>query len=785
MSIHMNHIDETFGYVIETLSNNEDDFNEYSIDKIEEELPRLKSLVSDGMYDGITREEMLSLVIETAIHMTTSQPQLGILASAVQMYEMYKNTPKTFTDYVQLAYEHVNTKTKQHSPLISKEVYDIVFENASTLDQAIQHKRDLRIDIFGLKTLEHSYLLRMNGKVVECPQYMYMRVAIGIHKGDISRALETYNLLSNGYFIHATPTLFHAGTPTPQLSSCFLLTMKSDSIEGIYDTLKTCALISKTAGGIGFSVQNIRSTGSYIRGTNGTSNGIVPLLRVFNNTARYVDQGGGRRKGSFACYIEPWHSDIMDWLELRKNNGTEELRARDLFYAMWTPDLFMHRVKSRGTWTLFCPNEAPGLEDCWGADFEELYERYEKEGRGKQTISAEDLWLSIVKSQIETGMPYMLYKDACNRKSNQQHLGTIRSSNLCAEIVQYSSEDEVAVCNLASLSLPRFVKHNNSTNMLNFDFEYLHQVTRVLTRNLDCIIDNNFYPVEAALRSNFRHRPMGIGVQGLADVFLKLRYPFDSDEAQQLNKDIFETIYHAACTESVQLAQEKGAHETFQGSPMSKGQMQPDMWNVTPSARWDWKSLRADIKQYGMRNSLLVAVMPTASTAQILGNNECVEAYTSNIYMRRVLSGEFPVINRHLIKDLCNMGLWTPELRTQIIANNGSIQNINAIPDNMKKLYRTVWELNQKSILDMAIGRSPYVDQSQSMNIFMASPTINKVTSMHFYGWEHGLKTGLYYLRTRPAATAVQFTVESSHVREQRSEERACEGTDGCQMCSA
>jgi ribonucleoside-diphosphate reductase alpha chain len=622
------------------------------------------------------------------------------------------------------------------------------------LDSTIIYDRDFGFDYFGFKTLEKSYLLRIDGKVAERPQHMYMRVSIGIHKNDIESAIKTYHLMSERWFTHATPTLFNAGTPKPQMSSCFLLTMKEDSIDGIYDTLKQTAKISQSAGGIGLAIHNIRATGSYIGGTNGTSNGIIPMLRVFNDTARYVDQGGGKRKGAFAIYLEPWHADVFAFLDLRKNHGKEEMRARDLFYALWIPDLFMKRVEENGDWSLFCPNEAPGMSECWGEDFEKLYTQYEAAGKARKKIKAQELWFAILESQIETGTPYLLYKDAANRKSNQQNLGTIKSSNLCTEIMEYTSKDEVAVCNLASLALPRFV------NGESFDFEKLYEVTYQATKNLNCIIDNNYYPIEEARNSNMRHRPIGLGVQGLADVFILLRLPFESDLAKMLNKNIFETIYFAAMTASKDLAKEQGAYQTFKGSPLSKGVFQFDMWGVEPSDRHDWNTLRKEVIQFGVRNSLLVAPMPTASTSQILGNNECFEPYTSNIYTRRVLSGEFVIVNKHLLRDLIRLGLWSNAMKNKIIAANGSIQNIDEIPADIKELYKTVWEIKQRNLIDMAADRGAYICQSQSLNLFVDNATASKLTSMHFYAWKKGLKTGMYYLRTQAAAQAVQFTIE-------------------------
>ena len=654
-------------------------------------------------------------------------------------------------------HEFVNPKTGKKAPLIADDVFQIIQDNSAILDSTLIYDRDFSYDYFGFKTLERSYLLRIGGKIVERPQHMLLRVALGIHKEDIDAAIETYDLMSKKYFTHATPTLFNSGTPKPQMSSCFLLTMKDDSIDGIYDTLKQCAKISQSAGGIGLSIHHVRATGSYIRGTNGTSNGIVPMLRVYNDTARYVDQGGGKRKGSFAMYIEPWHADIFEFLDLKKNHGKEEMRARDLFYAMWVPDLFMKRVEEDTTWTLMCPNECPGLSDTYGADFEALYTKYESEGKGRKTIQAREVWEKILESQIETGTPYMLYKDACNEKSNQKNLGTIRSSNLCTEIIEYTALDEVAVCNLASIALPKFVKDGK------FDHDELFRITYIVTKNLNKVIDRNYYPVPEARNSNMRHRPVGLGVQGLADALIMMRYPFTSPEAKKLNQDIFETIYYASLTASKDLAKIDGPYETYAGSPISEGKFQWNLWNLQESdlsGNWDWSVLREEVKEHGVRNSLLLAPMPTASTSQILGNNECFEPYTSNIYTRRVLSGEFIVVNKHLLVDLVKLGLWNEELKNEIIRQNGSIQNIDVIPENIKTLYKTVWEMSMKDIIDMAAERGAFIDQSQSMNLFMENANFGKVTSMHFYAWKKGLKTGMYYLRTKAAADAIKFTVQ-------------------------
>jgi ribonucleoside-diphosphate reductase alpha chain len=710
--------------------------------------------VIEGIYDGVTTSELDNLAAETAATMAVRHPDYALLASRIAVSNLHKNTRKSFSETMRALYNYVDEKTGRKAQLIADDVMQVIDDHADLLDSTIIYDRDFGYDYFGFKTLEKSYLLKINGKVVERPQHMIMRVAVGIHKNDIDSVIETYNLMSERWFTHATPTLFNAGTPKPQLSSCFLLTMKSDSIDGIYETLHQCAKISQSAGGIGLSIHHVRATGSYIRGTNGTSNGIIPMLRVFNDTARYVDQGGGKRKGSFAIYLEPWHADIFEFLDLKKNHGKEELRARDLFYALWIPDLFMKRVEAEGQWSLFCPNEAPGLADCYGTEFEMLYTRYEQEGKARKTIPARELWAAIIESQIETGTPYMLYKDACNEKSNQKNLGTIKSSNLCTEIVEYTAADEVAVCNLASIALPRFVINGK------FDHQKLFEITYVVTKNLNKIIDINYYPVPEAKKSNLRHRPIGIGVQGLADAFILLRLPFDSEEARILNREIFETIYYAALTASKDLAKKDGCYETFQGSPASQGILQFDMWNVTPSDRWEWDILKEEIKKYGLRNSLLVAPMPTASTSQILGNNECFEPYTSNIYTRRVLSGEFVVVNKHLLKDLVEAGLWNDKIKNKLIAANGSIQNIDEIPDDLKALYKTVWEIKQRVIIDMAADRGAFIDQSQSLNLFISDPNYAKLSSMHFYAWKKGLKTGMYYLRTKAATDAIKFTVE-------------------------
>jgi ribonucleoside-diphosphate reductase alpha chain len=719
---------------------------------------RVAMRVIEGLYDGVTTSELDNLAAEIAATMTTTHPDYAKLAARISVSNLHKNTKKSFSETMEDMYTYVNPRTGKKAPLLSDEVYNIIKKNADKLDSSIIYNRDFGYDFFGFKTLERSYLMKLNGQIVERPQHMLMRVSIGIHLNDIESALETYELMSKRYFTHATPTLFNSGTPKPQMSSCFLLAMKDDSIDGIYDTLKQTAKISQSAGGIGLSIHNVRATGSYIAGTNGTSNGIVPMLRVFNDTARYVDQGGGKRKGSFAIYVEPWHADIFDFLELKKNHGKEEMRARDLFYAMWTPDLFMKRVEENAEWTLMCPNECPDLYNVHGDEFDKLYLKYESEGRGRKTIKARDLWEKILESQIETGTPYMLYKDSANRKSNQKNLGTIRSSNLCTEILEYTSADEIAVCNLASIALPMFVNDGE------FDHQSLFDVTVRVTKNLNRVIDRNYYPVKEAENSNFRHRPIGLGVQGLADTFIMLRLPFTSEKAKELNQDIFETLYFAAVTASAEEAKKEGTYETYKGSPMSEGEFQHNLWGIKDkelSGRWDWVALRKTVKKHGVRNSLLVAPMPTASTSQILGNNECFEPYTSNIYTRRVLSGEFIVVNKHLLEDLVERGLWNEDMKQQLMRNNGSIQNIDGIPDDIKELYRTVWEMSMKDIIDMSRHRGYFIDQSQSLNLFMEGATMAKLTSMHFYGWKSGLKTGMYYLRTKSAVDAIKFTLEN------------------------
>jgi len=743
---------------------------------------RVAMRVIEGLYDGVTTSELDNLAAEIAATMTTTHPDYAKLAARISVSNLHKNTKKSFSETMTDLYLYINPRTGKKAPLLSDEVFKIIQKNADKLDSSIIYNRDFGYDFFGFKTLERSYLLKLNGKIVERPQHMLMRVSIGIHLDDIESALETYELMSKRYFTHATPTLFNSGTPKPQMSSCFLLTMKDDSIDGIYDTLKQTAKISQSAGGIGLSIHNVRATGSYISGTNGTSNGIVPMLRVFNDTARYVDQGGGKRKGSFAIYVEPWHADIFEFLELKKNHGKEEMRARDLFYAMWTPDLFMKRVEENADWTLMCPNECPNLFNVHGEEFEVLYTQYEKEGKGRKTIKARELWEKILESQIETGTPYMLYKDSANRKSNQKNLGTIRSSNLCTEILEYTSADEVAVCNLASIALPMFIKDKA------FDHKALFDVTVRVTKNLNRVIDRNYYPVKEAENSNFRHRPIGLGVQGLADAFIMLRLPFTSDEAKKLNQEIFETLYFAAVTASTEEAKKDGPYPTYKGSPISNGEFQHNLWGIKDeelSGRWDWEALRKTVKKQGVRNSLLVAPMPTASTSQILGNNECFEPYTSNIYTRRVLSGEFIVVNKHLLEDLVERGLWNEDMKQELMRNNGSVQNIQGIPNDLKELYRTVWEMSMKDIIDMSRQRGYFIDQSQSLNLFMEGATMAKLTSMHFYGWKSGLKTGMYYLRTKSAVDAIKFTLDNKVKAEAPPVAEMASGVAGASVATA
>jgi len=744
--------------------------------------------VIEGIYDGVSTTDLDNLAAEVAAAKTIDHPDYALLASRIAVSNLHKETKKSFSEVIEDMHSYIDPKTGQKAALVADDVHKIIMDNKELLDSSIIYDRDFRYDYFGFKTLTRSYLMKLEGVIAERPQQMLMRVAVGIHKADVAAAIKTYNLMSEGWFTHATPTLFNAGTPKPQMSSCFLLTMKEDSIEGIYDTLKSCAQISQSAGGIGLAIHNIRATGSYIKGTNGTSNGIVPMLRVFNDTARYVDQGGGKRKGSFAIYMEPWHADVFDFLDLKKNHGKEESRARDLFFALWILDLFMQRVKDNAEWTLMCPHECPGLSDTHSAEFEKLYLSYEAAGKGRKTIKAQDLWFKILESQIETGTPYMLYKDAANAKSNQQNLGTIKSSNLCTEIMEYTAPDEVAVCNLASLALPKYVTEDGK-----FDHDKLFEVTYQATLNLNKIIDENFYPIEEARNSNLRHRPIGLGVQGLADAYIMLGYPFESDEARTLNREIFETMYYASMTASKDLSKVDGPYESFKGSPVSKGIFQFDMWGVTPTSRWEWDVLKEEVQKYGVRNSLLLAPMPTASTAQILGNNECFEPYTSNIYTRRVLSGEFIIVNKHLLKDLVREGLWNKDMRQMIMQANGSIQNINEIPQHLKDLYKTAWEISQKAIIDQAADRGAYICQSQSLNIFMENANFGKLTSMHFYGWEKGLKTGMYYLRTKAATDAIKFTIDrkveevpTAQSIEENQAAITCslDDPENCEMCS-
>ncbi|KAE8214715.1 hypothetical protein CF319_g3206 [Tilletia indica] len=745
----------------------------YGLDKDYVDPIEITRKVIDGIYEGVTTVELDNLAAETAAYKTTTHPDYAVLAARIAISNLHKETKKTFSSVITDLYEYINPKNNRHSPMVSEETYRIIQENKAKLDGAIIYERDFHYNYFGFKTLERSYLLRINGKVAERPQHMLMRVAVGIHGSSIDEAIDTYNLMSEKYFTHASPTLFNAGTPNPQMSSCFLVTMKDDSIDGIYDTLKTCAMISKTAGGIGLNIHCIRGTGSYIAGTNGVSNGIVPMLRVFNNTARYVDQGGNKRPGAFAIYIEPWHSDVFEFLDLRKNHGKEEVRARELFYALWIPDLFMKRVEQNGEWSLMCPAECPGLADVYGDEFEALYEKYEREGRARRTVKAQKLWYAVLEAQTETGNPFMLYKDAANRKSNQKNLGTIKCSNLCTEIMEYSAPDEVAVCNLASMALPSYVHIDSHTNTRTYDFKKLHEVTKVVCGNLNKIIDVNYYPVPEAKKSNMRHRPIGIGVNGLADAFMIMGYAFDSPEAKKLNIQIFETIYHAALERSCELAKELGTYETYEGSPTSKGELQYDLWGVTPSGLWDWAEIKRNIAAHGLRNSLLLAPMPTASTSQILGFNECFEPYTSNLYTRRVLAGEFQVVNPWLLRELVEQGLWNEQMKNRIIAHGGSIQNVPGIPDRIKALYKTVWEISQKVIIDMAADRGAFICQSQSLNIHLQAPSFGQLTSMHFYGWKKGLKTGTYYLRTRPAANAIQFTVSAEEQAAAKADNKA------------
>ncbi len=770
----------------------------YGLNKIVDPV-KVAMRVIEGLYDGVTTSKLDNLAAEVAATMTTAHPDYAKLAARVAVSNLHKNTKKSFSETMTGLYNYVNPNTGKEAPLLADDVYNIIMKNAEKLDSTIIYSRDFNYDFFGFKTLERSYLFKLNGKIVERPQQMLMRVSIGIHKEDIDEAIATYELMSKKYFTHATPTLFNSGTPKPQMSSCFLLQMQDDSINGIYDTLKQAAKISQSAGGIGLSIHNIRATGSYIRGTNGNSNGIVPMLRVFNDTARYVDQGGGKRKGSFAIYLEPWHADIFEFLDLKKNHGKEEMRARDLFYAMWISDLFMKRVQEDRDWTLMCPNECPHLFDTYGEEFERLYTGYEEADKGRKTVKARYLWEKILESQIETGTPYMLYKDSVNRKSNQKNLGTIRSSNLCTEIMEYTAEDEIAVCNLASIAIPMFVTEDKNGNKF-FDYNKLFEVTKKVIRNLDTVIDRNYYPIKEAENSNMRHRPVGLGIQGLADALIMLRLPFTNDEAKKINQEIFETLYFAAVTSSMEIAKVKGAYSTFKDSPIAEGEFQYNMWGIKDedlSGRWDWKTLREQVIKHGVRNSLLIAPMPTASTSQILGNNEAFEPYTSNIYTRRVLSGEFIVVNKHLLEDLVELDLWNNDIKEEIIRANGSIQHIEVIPQNLKDLYKTVWEMSMKDIIDMARHRGYFIDQSQSLNLFMKDPDFAKLTSMHFYAWKSGLKTGMYYLRTKSAVNAIQFTLSKENKKETDKSiipqefkamleaSKNPEGSEGCLICSS
>ena len=738
--------------------------------------------VIDQLFDGISTTKIDELTAEQCASMASIHPDYNTLAGRIIVSNHHKNTNPLFSEVVCNLYEY-HDKHNKSSPLVSRELYLIVNNNPN-YDNICDYDRDYLIDYFGFKTLERSYLMKINKTIVERPQHMWLRVAIGIHGDNVEKVKETYELMSQKYFTHATPTLFNAGTPHPQLSSCYLIAMENDSIEGIYNTLKDCAMISKWAGGIGLHIHNVRASGSHIRGTNGSSNGIVPMLKVFNNTAKYVDQGGGKRNGSFAIYLEPWHADIEIFLQMRKNHGDEELKARDLFYALWIPDLFMERIKTDGTWTLMCPDECPGLSDVYGDEFNALYTKYETQGKGRRTVKARELWFQVLDAQMETGTPYLLYKDACNRKSNQKNVGIIKSSNLCTEVVQYSDDKETAVCNLASIALPSFV--DNSSETIVFDYEKLHEITRVVTENLNRIIDINFYPTPKTERSNFRHRPIGIGVQGLADVFMMMNIPFHSEEAKQINRQIFETIYHGAIEKSCELARKEGPYETFDGSPASQGILQFDLWGVNPNEqeqRYDWDGLKEKIKMFGLRNSLLVAPMPTASTSQILGFNECIEPITSNIYNRRTLAGEFILANKYLMNDLIELDLWNEKIKNNIITNHGSIQHIEIIPQHIRDKYKTVWEIPMRHLIDMAADRGAYICQSQSLNLWLEDPNYSMLTSMHFYSWSKGLKTGIYYLRRRGRHHAQQFTIEPE--KKDNTNSQFYEEDEICEMCSS
>ena len=741
--------------------------------------------VAESIVDGITTEQIDGIIANEAARLVTTHPDYSILAARILISRWQKTIPLSFSENIGILYDHIDPSTGKHAPLVSKAIHDLVSRPAIArkIDRSIVHDRDYDIDYFGLQTLKRGYLKQHDDDILETPQFMWMRVALGIHGDDIQSAIKCYDSMSLGLYTHATPTLFNAGTSRQQMSSCFLQAMKSDSIKGIFETFLDMAEISKHAGGIGVHIHDIRAKGTYIAGTGGKSNGIVPMLRVMNEEARYVDQGGGKRKGSFAVYLEPWHADVQDFLELKKNHGKEEMRARDLFYALWVPDLFMERVRDDQHWSLMCPKQSPGLSDCWGPAFNELYKKYEEEGRVVKRIQARELWVQIIKSQIETGTPYVLYKDAANSKSNQKNLGTIKSSNLCTEIIEYSAPDETAVCNLASIALSKFVIRGN------FDYNRLQEVAYEVTQNLNRVIDRNYYPTEAARNSNTRHRPIGIGVQGLADVFAQMKLDFDSPEARLINQKIFAAIYYGALNSSADVAKSTTPYSTYEGSPASEGKLQFDLWGFEPDGDFAWAKLKNKIKKTGLANSLLVAPMPTASTSQILGNNECFEPFTSNIYVRRVLSGEFVLVNKHLVNDLIDEGIWSENLKDEIILNNGSVQNITTIPDDIRSRYRTVWEISQKSIIDMAADRGPYICQSQSMNLFLPEPTVGKVNSMHFYAWEKGLKTGMYYLRSKPAGSAKKITVQSKtpDVKEQDADEVACsiENPDDCLMCGS
>ena len=736
--------------------------------------------VIDQLYDTISTTKIDELSAEQCASMSSIHMDYNTLAGRIIISNHQKNTQPFFTTVVEQLYHYLDKHNKS-SPLVSEELYQLSRLHGDTFNNMCNYSRDYLIDYFGFKTLERSYLMKINGKLVERIQHMWLRVAIGIHGNNLEKIKETYDCMSQKYFTHATPTLFNAGSPHPQLSSCFLIAMESDSVDGIYNTLKDCANISKWAGGIGLHIHNVRASGSHIRGTNGTSNGIVPMLKVFNNTAKYIDQGGGRRNGSFAIYLEPWHADIELFLQMRKNHGDEDLKARDLFYALWIPDLFMERIKTNGKWTLMCPDECPGLANVYGQDFVTLYTKYEGEGKGRIALNARDLWYKILDAQMETGTPYLLYKDACNIKSNQKNIGTIKSSNLCTEIIQYSDENETAVCNLASIALPTFVECTQEGNVF-MNYEKLHEITKIVTYNLNRVIDVNYYPTEKTKTSNMRHRPIGLGVQGLADVFMLLNIPFHSDEAKQINKHIFETIYHAALERSCEIAQIDGTYETFAGSPASQGILQFDMWNVDPTNnRYDWTALKQKIQTHGLRNSLLVAPMPTASTSQILGFNECIEPITSNIYNRRTLAGEFILTNKYLMNDLIKLDLWNEKIKNNIIANNGSVQHIETIPLKIREKYKTVWELPMKHLIDMAADRGAFICQSQSLNLWLENPNYSMLTSMHFYAWSKGLKTGIYYLRRRAIHQAQKFTIEP----ENKSKVGGEGEDDICEMCSS